>query len=102
VGVENRYEELLRQHPWRPIPGCPGRHVLRGGPTELSPEELTGLLHAPSVRLASPRAADPVVVARFDGGGLISYVKPDGRYLHTLNTPEGFARKLKQLGLEPP
>ena len=43
-----------------------------------------------------------VVVALVGGGGLITYEKPDGRQVHTLNTPAGFARKLEQLGLELP
>jgi hypothetical protein len=32
-----------------------------------------------------------------DGGGIISYVKDDGKFIHTLNTKEGFGRKLDQL-----
>ena len=44
-------------------------------------------------------ARDPVHVAALDGGGLISYARPDGSWAHTLNTPEGFARKLAQLGI---
>ncbi len=43
------------------------------------------------------RAADPVVVVWLDKGGLISYKKGDGKYLHSLNTAEGFERKLSQL-----
>ncbi|MDQ3746427.1 MAG: hypothetical protein M3444_18800 [Acidobacteriota bacterium] len=45
-------------------------------------------------------ARDPVVAGRFEGGGLISYRKGGGTYLHTLNTEEGFERKLAQLGIE--
>ena len=44
-------------------------------------------------------AQDPVVVTVLEAGGLISYRKPDGGYLHTLNTEEGFRRKLEQLGI---
>ncbi len=45
-------------------------------------------------------ARDPVVVARLaQGGGLISYQREDGKYVHTLNTEEGFRRKLDQLGI---
>jgi hypothetical protein len=42
---------------------------------------------------------DPVLVARFADGGLISYRRADGTYVHTLNTREGLERKLAQLGL---
>jgi hypothetical protein len=44
-------------------------------------------------------AKDPVIVTALDDGGLISYRKADGTYLHTLNTREGFERKLRQLGI---
>jgi len=45
-------------------------------------------------------ARDPVHVALLDGGGLISYRRADGHFVHTLNTPDGLARKLAQLGIE--
>ena len=41
-----------------------------------------------------------VVVLRFADGGLISYRKADGSYIHTLNTRDGLHRKLAQLGIE--
>jgi hypothetical protein len=49
-------------------------------------------------------AADPVIVAATEWGGLNSYRKDDGRYIHTLNSVEGFARKCRRLGLgsDPP
>ena len=43
--------------------------------------------------------ADPVRVVRFaDGGGLLSYRKPDGRYVHTFNTESGLCRKVLGVG----
>ena len=47
-----------------------------------------------------PSARDTVLVARIEGGGLISYRRADGKHLHTLNTDEGFERKLVDLGIE--
>ena len=47
----------------------------------------------------SHAAKDRVLVVPLEDGGLISYAKPDGRFIHTLNTTEGFARKLSQLGI---
>ena len=44
-------------------------------------------------------ARDRVVVARLDKGGLISYKRTDGTYVHTLNSVEGFSRKILQLGI---
>jgi hypothetical protein len=45
------------------------------------------------------RARDRVLVVPLEDGGLISYARADGRLVHTLNTAEGFARKLSQLGI---
>ena len=45
-------------------------------------------------------ARDQVLVVEFEGGGLISYLREDGTLMHTLNTSEGFHRKLRQLGVE--
>ena len=44
-------------------------------------------------------AKDLVIVTPFDDGGLISYRKAQGMFLHTLNTREGLERKLLQLGI---
>jgi len=48
---------------------------------------------------AVAKARDRVVVTRLDGWGLISYARDDGTWLHTVNTPEGFRRKLADLGI---
>ena len=42
-------------------------------------------------------AKDRVLVVPLEDGGLISYARADGRLVHTLNTAEGFGRKLSQL-----
>jgi hypothetical protein len=61
-------------------------------------EQLIGnKIAAPEFR--TDRARDPVVVVKLQDGGVISYKKPDGKYVHTLNTQEGFERKLVQLGI---
>jgi hypothetical protein len=44
-------------------------------------------------------AKDRVLVVPLEDGGLISYARADGRVVHTLNTAEGFDRKLSQLGI---
>ena len=63
-------------------------------------EELTGCeLEVSTHRVSAAR--DLVLVATLDGGcGIISYQREDGTLLHTLNTPEGFQRKLEQLGID--
>ena len=94
------FAELLNSLDWRPIRHCPGRYVLHGAKSELSVEELIG--DGPEVSAYRVSAArDLVLVATLDAGGLISYRREDGSLLHTLNTPEGFRRKLRQLGIDP-
>ena len=90
--------QLREEWPWRPIPNCPGRFVLSTGPSRVAPESLAPD-EAPTEHRVTA-APDPVVVTRFADGGLISYRKPDGTYLHTLNTRDGLRRKLAQLGIE--
>ncbi len=94
------YGSLLEAGDWRPIPGCPGRAVLQRA-SRVRPEDLLGK-STPLHRFEVPAAPDPVLVARVDGGGLISYAKSDGRFVHTLNTEEGLARKLGELGIALP
>lgn len=93
--------KLLRHLHWRPIPGCPGRFVLTGGATPISPAVLAGVGSA-TPAVSSPEAHDPVVVQPLSGGGLISYRKPAGTYVHTLCTVSGFRRKLEMLCVEVP
>lgn len=101
------FAEAFGRFSWRPIPGCPGRYVLRGGLTKETFPELAGASPSGSggvpIRMTEYRSAaaqDPVLVIRFeDGGGVISFRKPDGRYVHTLATAEGFYRKLGMLGI---
>ena len=92
------FEVLKKQWSWTPIRDCPGRFVLTDVPSDLTPGDLAG----PDVELREfrvPGARDVVVVGRLADGGIISYRRSDGSYKHTLNTPEGFARKLAQLGI---
>jgi GNAT superfamily N-acetyltransferase len=88
------FAELLEAYPWRPIRGCPGRHLL-GVPVALDELVDPGVPRLGPRRLAVP---DPVVVSFLEGGGLVSYLKADGSLLHTLGTPEGQRRKLAALG----
>lgn len=93
------FETLFAERRWKPIRNCPGRFVLDDGDPGMSPASLGGsTAEVREFRVAA--AKDMVVVLPFpDGGGLISYKREDETYLHTLNTPEGFARKLAQLGI---
>jgi phage baseplate assembly protein gpV len=91
-------ERLRAAATWRPIPNCPGRFVMASVAADLAPRDLVG----PEIQLEEfrvPTARDVVVVGRFADGGLISYKRANGTYVHTLNTVDGFQRKLAQLGI---
>jgi hypothetical protein len=64
----------------------------------LSPAEIGGPDSAMQEFRVSA-AADPVCVVVVSGGGIISYRKPTGEYVHTLCDESGFARKLNDLGI---
>lgn len=92
------YAALLEAGEWVELPNCPGRKRLAGG-REATPQDLIGT-SIPIIIHVVPTANDPVHLAVFDGGGLLSYARADGTWVHTLNTPEGLARKLAALGIE--
>ncbi|HKY04516.1 MAG TPA: hypothetical protein VJQ56_06485 [Blastocatellia bacterium] len=92
------FDEIFKGWNWEPIRNCPGRFALRGAKAELRPEEIIGH-KIETIEFQVVGAKDAVIVARLEGGGLISYRREDGSFLHTLNTPEGFCRKLEQLGI---
>jgi putative acetyltransferase len=96
--MPSTYQQLARAWDWRPIWGCPGRSVLRGT-SSLSPAELAGE-DAAVLRFRVAGARDPVLVVPVAGGGLISYAKPDGEFVHTLGDPAGLRRKLAALGID--
>ena len=104
------FDELVHQWTWKPIRNCPGRFVLADSPNDMqngrgvhsvramSPRDLAGTDIVLST-FQVPTARDVVVVGPLDTGGLISYRRRDGTYVHTLNTADGFERKLQQLGI---
>jgi hypothetical protein len=93
------FDELMGAWTWKPLRNCPGRYVLDDAAYELRPQEILGD-EAEAFEHRVPAARDAVWVAELPDGGLISYRRDDGSYLHTLNTPEGFRRKLAQLGID--
>lgn len=92
------FDELMGRWNWKPIRNCPGRYVLSNASDNLRPEQLLGAdVEVTPFQVA--RARDTVLVARLDKGGLITYKRAEGTYLHTLNTSEGMERKLRDLGI---
>ena len=97
--AEASFEQVFSAWNWQPIRNCPGRYALRGGDRRLTTTAIAGREIEISEH-QSGAALDTVLVAMLGGGGLISYRRADGSFVHTLNTEDGFARKLKQLGIE--
>ena len=92
------FSALFGRLAWCQIRNCPGRYLLAEGPVVTPPEDIVPGATSRSEHVCAT-AKDPVIVTPFDDGGLISYRKADGTFLHTLNTREGFERKLSQLGI---
>lgn len=102
---------------WKMIPNCTGRYTCRDHKvvSHLLPTKLLEAAGIPSstisglkqyyVTFEKEKRKDPIYVIPFaeDGlTGLISYVKckEDGvNYVHTLNTPSGFQRKLEAINV---
>jgi len=94
------FDELIGRFCWTSIRNCPGRWSLRMSECDAPPETLAGP-GAPSRRCSIETIRNEVAVTWLEGGGLISYRKADGRWLHTLNDAGGLERKLRQLGIAP-
>lgn len=91
------FEKVFGEGVWIPIRNCPGRFRMTGGRSDIPVEKLAESEN-PVVEFSTDAVPDKVLVMEFtDGGGIISYQKDDGRFIHTLNTKEGFQRKLEQL-----
>jgi hypothetical protein len=91
-------QTLLDRWQWKPIRHCPGRFVLVTTDPSMPLDCLLGSdCHAQA--FMTDAAKDRVLVVPLEDGGLISYARADGRIVHTLNTAEGFVRKLTQLGI---
>lgn len=94
------FEKAFNSNDWKPIRNCPGRFLLAGGPSEILVGNLTESKN-PIVELSTETVPDKVLTIEFeDGGGIISYKKDDGKFIHTLNTKDGFKRKFDQLKSE--
>jgi hypothetical protein len=95
------FDELMNTWRWKPIRNCPGRFVLSN--TAINPSLIEMVGEGVEISEFHVEAAkDAVMVVRLSEGGIISYKRQDGTFLHTLNTAEGFERKLRQLGIKLP
>ena len=97
-------EQAWKSSKWRAIPKCDGRYVCRErGLAMLSLHELCSMLRleasSPVVQCCDGSATKDAVYAirLVGGGGLLTYAKLGGTYVHTLNTESGLCRKLVAL-----
>jgi len=101
--TEMSFNLLHDKYNWKEIPNCPGRYVPRKSSShidKLTPHQVIESDRYPIQQFTSEKTKDPIQVMVFpDGSGLLTYVKSDGRYVHTLNTPSGLVRKSSALGL---
>jgi hypothetical protein len=92
---QTMFDILMAKYEWLPIRGCRGRHTLASGITMLGIKELADT-DLSVEEAAFDTARDLVCYCHFDGGGMISYKKPNG-YLHTLCNEAGTVRKMAVL-----
>jgi hypothetical protein len=93
------FDAISKEHRCEDIPNCPGRSVIRDLPGSTTVQDLLGA-DANHKEFKSEVCRDAVLVIRLpDQGGIITYKRSNGTYHHTLNTPSGLERKLKQLGI---
>jgi len=92
------FGHLITRVATRPIPGCPGRFIVVDACRDRQPPDAAfGISDVRAYTV--PTARDRVLVAALADGGVISYARSDGTYLHTLGTLDGFTRKLIALGI---
>ena len=94
---------------WKEIRNCPGRYTVRRRRdlARWPPERLLAAAlgaAAPQTSLWRHRsgAKDAIHAVRFaGGGGLLTYARADGAFVHTLNTESGLLRKIAALRVTP-
>ena len=105
----NQLQALWDYCEWKEIRNCPGRYTVRRRrdlarwpPERLLAAALGG--NVPPVSLWRHRsgAKDAIHAVRFaGGGGLLTYARADGAFVHTLNTESGLLRKISALRVTP-
>ena len=91
------FRDIYNAFKWKPIYGCPGRYILHEE-QQYTLTEITGG-RTDRMTFSTPKARDIVCVIILDDGGIISYKKEDGFFIHTLNNTSGFLKKLKMLDI---
>ena len=94
---------------WKEIRNCPGRYTVRRRrdlsrwpPERLLAAALGGNVPPVSLWRHSSSTSDAIHAVRFaGGGGLLTYARGDGTFVHTFNTESGLLRKIAALRVTP-
>ena len=93
---------------WKEIRNCPGRYTTRRRDLAGWPPDrlLTAALGAAAPQTDlwrhSSSTSDAIHAVRFEGGGgLLTYERGDGTFVHTFNTESGLLRKIAALRVTP-
>lgn len=113
--IEENLLQLFRSYRWKMIPNCTGRYTCRDHEivSLLAPLEVlekAGISIAKEFCFELPGRPDQVCVVPLDEEnetGIITFVKKElnegtvaTKFVHTLNTPSGFRRKLSAIGID--
>ena len=94
---------------WKEIRNCPGRYTVRRRrdlarwpPERLLAAALGGNVRPVSLWRHGSSTSDAIHAVRFaGGGGLLTYARSDGKFVHTFNTESGMLRKIAALRIKP-
>ena len=87
---------LKRAYSWKKVKGLEGKLIFTHENEEMTLKEL--VKNKVNIqRFDDCNSKDLVLVAKIKDGGIISYIKKDGSYSHTLNDEENFNETLKKL-----
>ena len=96
------FMKLFKLYSWKEIKNCPGRYLLTKEDNQrlrlISPNEI--LNDQVSIQIFNSQICqDRIHIGKFVDGGLLSYEKSDGTFVHTLNNTSGLNRKMNHLNI---
>ncbi|QDT29605.1 hypothetical protein [Gimesia panareensis] len=91
--------DLLERFQWKKIPDTQGRFTLPQSQAQLSVEDLIGTDEVEIKQHPSAHPEEVIHIVELEDGGLISYQRQNGTFLHTLNSENMFKRKQWELGI---
>ena len=96
------FAKLFELYSWKEIKNCPGRYVLSKTDNRrlcfIPPKELLNNQILIQI-FTSEICRDAIYIGKYVDGGLLSYEKSDGTFVHTLNNLSGLTRKMSHLNI---